>query len=81
MNDETMNDDDLDIPYDIDFSGGAVGKYYELFTHSTSVVILDPDLSAEFPDSASVNQALRGVVRERRKHAKQTSGAAGSNKT
>lgn len=81
MNDEIMNDDDLDIPDDIDFSGGAVGKYYELFTHSTSVVILDPDLSAEFPDSASVNRALRRVVRERRKRARQASRVSGSPKT
>ncbi len=42
-----------------DFSGGTRGKYYEAYQKSSNVVVLDPDVAAIFPDSASVNEALR----------------------
>lgn len=50
-------DDDMRPGYD--FSGGVRGKYYEAYQRSRNVVILDPDVAAVFPDSASVNEALR----------------------
>jgi hypothetical protein len=50
-------DDDMRPEYD--FTGAVRGKYYERFHRSSNVVLLDPDVSAAFPDSASVNQALR----------------------
>ncbi len=42
-----------------DFSNAVRGKYFEQFKASSNVVVLDPDVSAVFPNAASVNQALR----------------------
>jgi hypothetical protein len=41
-----------------DFSGGVRGKYYDQYRGGTNV-ILELDVAAAFPDSASVNRALR----------------------
>ncbi|NDJ12653.1 MAG: hypothetical protein EBY17_15885 [Acidobacteriia bacterium] len=45
-----------------DFSGGVRGKYAAAYQSGTNVVLLDPDLAEVFPDSKSVNDALRTVV-------------------
>ena len=45
-----------------DFSGAVRGKYYERFRNSSNVVVLDPDVSAAFPNAASVNDALRNLA-------------------
>jgi hypothetical protein len=45
-----------------DFSTGVRGKYADAFRRRTNVVLLDPDLAAAFPDSKSVNDALRALV-------------------
>lgn len=45
-----------------DFSGGVRGKYAAQYREGTNVVILDPELTAVFPDSKSVNDALRALV-------------------
>ena len=45
-----------------DFSGGVRGKYAERYRKGTNVILLDPELSAAFPDSKSVNDALRALV-------------------
>jgi hypothetical protein len=58
-------DDDMRPEYD--FSGGVRGKYYERFHQGSNVVVLDPDVSAAFPNSASVNQALRLLASAARK--------------
>jgi uncharacterized DUF497 family protein len=58
-------DDDMRPEYD--FSGGVRGKYYERFHQNSNVVLLDPDVSAAFPNSASVNQALRVLASAARK--------------
>lgn len=50
-------DDKMRAEYD--FSGGVRGKYYEAYQKSRNMVVLDPDVAAIFPDSASVNEALR----------------------
>jgi len=38
------------------------GKYANLLKQGTNVVILDPDLLDSFPDSPSVNRALRAFL-------------------
>jgi len=43
-----------------DFSGGARGKHAARYAAETNVVVLDPDVAAAFPNSVSVNEALRG---------------------
>ena len=45
-----------------DFSGGVRGKYVDRYQRGTNVVLLDPELAERFPDSKSVNDALRALV-------------------
>jgi hypothetical protein len=45
-----------------DFSDGVRGKYVERYRRGVNVVLLDPELAEAFPDSKSVNDALRGLV-------------------
>lgn len=74
------DDDDMRAEYDFSSSGGVVGKYYEGYQRGTNVVRLDADLLEEFPDSESVNQALRRVLQERRKRRGRSSEAPTSKK-
>jgi hypothetical protein len=53
-----------------DFSGGVRGKYANRFTAGTNIILLEPDLALVFPDSKSVNEALRTLVRVAGKTAK-----------
>jgi hypothetical protein len=46
-----------------DFSGGVVGKYAKRHAESTNIVLLDPDVAGVFPDSKSVNDALRTLIK------------------
>jgi hypothetical protein len=46
-----------------DFSQGVRGKHFQAFRAGTNVVFLEHDLVEAFPDSRSVNQALRLLVR------------------
>ena len=52
-------DRDPDMLDDYDFSQGVRGKYVERFAEGSNVVVLAPDVAEVFPDSASVNRALR----------------------
>jgi len=45
-----------------DFSAGVQGKYVDRYRHGTNVVLIDPELAEAFPDSKSVNDALRALV-------------------
>lgn len=52
--------DELRSEYDLDsLKGGVRGKYYERVLAGTNLVLLEPDVARVFPDSASVNRALR----------------------
>jgi hypothetical protein len=47
-----------------DFSKGVRGKYSKrLAKEGSNVVVLEPDVARAFPDSASVNEALRVVLK------------------
>jgi len=48
---------------DIDFSGGVRGKYAARYAAGANLILLSPDVAEVFPDSASVNEALRTLVR------------------
>jgi hypothetical protein len=52
-----------DMRPEYDFSGGVRGKYAAQYAAGTNVVRLEPDVAAVFPDSESVNAALRMVMR------------------
>ena len=45
-----------------DFSKGVRGKYAKRYTSGHNLVKLDPELKKHFPDSDSVNYALRSIV-------------------
>jgi hypothetical protein len=45
-----------------DFSSGVRGKYAKRFAEGTNLVVLEPDVAKSFPDSTSVNEALRRVL-------------------
>ena len=44
------------------FTPGVRGKYAARYDAGTNLARLDPDVAARFPDSESVNRALRGLV-------------------
>lgn len=44
-----------------DFRNGVRGKYAARYARGTNVVLLEPDIAKAFPDSASVNRALRAL--------------------
>jgi hypothetical protein len=54
---------DPDLLEEYDFSNAVRGKHAKRYAEGTNVVVLDPDLAALFPSSASVNDALRLLVR------------------
>jgi hypothetical protein len=60
-----MADDDLRPEYD--FSRGVRGKYAERFAKGSNVVVLDPDVAAEFKTPQAVNDALRAEIEKRRR--------------
>jgi len=53
---------DGDLLREYDFSKGQRGKYARRYADGQNVVVLAPDVAAFFPDSSSVNEALRGLV-------------------
>ncbi len=55
-----------------DFAGGVRGKHHDAYKAGTNVVLLDADVAKAFPDSASVNTALRLLldIAEKQLHAK-----------
>ncbi|MDP9201538.1 MAG: hypothetical protein M3P26_06350 [Gemmatimonadota bacterium] len=62
-------DDDEILP-EYDFSKGRRNKYASRYAEGTNVVLLDPDVAKDFPDSNAVNEALRAlsaIIRRRSK--------------
>jgi len=45
----------------LDFSKAVRGKYYDRMQQGTNIVLIAPDLMDSFPDSESVNNALRSL--------------------
>lgn len=45
-----------------DFSQGVRGKYLARLRRGSNVVVLDADVAAAYPDSKSVNRALRALA-------------------
>lgn len=56
-------DDDLQPQYDLSqLKGGVRGKYYRQATAGSNLVLIAPELAEVFPNSESVNRALRLLV-------------------
>lgn len=61
---------DDEILREYDFSKGRRNKYASRYAEGTNVVLLDPDVAKDFPDSNAVNEALRAlsaIIRRRPK--------------
>ncbi len=62
-NEEHMSQDKRkkadEVRPEYDFSGGVRGKHHAAYNAGTNVVLLDADVARAFPNSASVNRALR----------------------
>ncbi|GBE01462.1 hypothetical protein BMS3Abin08_00893 [bacterium BMS3Abin08] len=46
-----------------DLGKGIRGKYFEEYKKGTNLVLLSPDVAKAFPDDASVNEALRSLLK------------------
>ncbi len=59
------NEDALRPEYPADLiKSGVRGKYASRYREGTNIVLVDPDLHKLFPDSESVNRALRKFAEE-----------------
>ncbi len=57
-------EDDLRPEYDLSQLKNRVrGKYAERYKEGTNLVLLAPDVAQSFPDSESVNEALRLLIK------------------
>jgi hypothetical protein len=55
--------DELRPEYDLSkLKGGVRGKYYKRAVAGTNLVLIEPDLTKAFPDTDSVNRALRTLL-------------------
>ena len=54
---------DQDMLAEYDFSQGERGKYADKYSRGSNIVILSPDVAKVFPDSKSVNEALRMLIK------------------
>lgn len=61
------DDQDSDIREEYDFSAGVKGKYAARFAEGSNVVVLDPDVAAEFRTRKAVNDALRAQLENGRR--------------
>jgi len=60
-------DDDMRPEYDFaSMRGGVRGKYFKRYREGANIVLLDPEVTEAFPSEASVNEALRGILRTTR---------------
>lgn len=53
-----------------DFSKGVRGKYAKRYAEGSNVVVLSPHVAEAFPDSESVNEALRVLLKIARQQTK-----------
>jgi len=71
--------DDLRPEYDLArLKGGVRGKYYKQAAAGTNLVLLEPDVARAFPDSTSVNRALRLLQEVATKSSRNARAAAGA---
>ena len=63
MNSQPNVNDSDEMRPEYDFSKAVRGKHFQAYRAGTNVVFLEPDIAEVFPDSASVNHALRLLVK------------------
>lgn len=52
-----------EYPADL-IKSGERGKYAARYREGTNIVLIDPDLHEQFPDSDAVNRALRDYLKK-----------------
>ena len=62
----TRPSESRDMRPEYDFGRGVRGKYSAQFAEGTNVVLLEPDVAAEFHDAKSVNRVLRAHLKKQR---------------
>ena len=67
---KTNNTEEMRPEYD--FSHGVRGKYAKKYEQGSNIVLLDPDVAKLFPDSKTVNDTLRMLVKVARQKVKKT---------
>ena len=58
---------DPDMRPEYDFRDGVRGQYADSFAEGSNVVVLDPDVAAEFKTRKAVNDALRAQLKNGRR--------------
>jgi hypothetical protein len=58
-----MKKNNREMAKEYNFSKGVRGKYAKFFAAGSKVVMLSPDVAKVFPDSRTVNDALRTLVK------------------
>lgn len=61
MKNSASDQDDIGAEYDL--TASRPNPYAERYAEGTNLVRLDPDVRKVFPDSESVNRALRALVK------------------
>jgi hypothetical protein len=70
-----------EVRAEYDFSKGVHAKYFKrLAKEGSNVVVLEPDVAKAFPDSASVNEVLRVVLKAGQKARRLTTRSSGPGK-
>ncbi len=55
-----------------DFGTLVRGKYVARVSEASNIVVLEPQVALAFPNDRAVNQALRGLLRDRKRSARPT---------
>jgi hypothetical protein len=61
-----VDDEDREMRPEYDFSKGVRGKYASRYAKGSNVVVLEPDVAAQFPTAEAVNDALKEVIARRK---------------
>jgi hypothetical protein len=62
--------EDVEVRPEYDLSklrGGVRGKHFKQYKAGTNLALLEPDVRAAFPTDDAVNEALRSVVRKKKR--------------
>jgi hypothetical protein len=65
---KTKEEPDMKSEYRFDYSKARPNRFAEAYKKGVSIVNLDSDVAENFPDSESVNAALRFLTRIAREH-------------
>ena len=65
---KTKEEPDMKPEYRFDYSKARPNRFADAYKKGTSIVNLESDVAKNFPDSESVNEALRFLTRIAKQH-------------